>query len=275
MILITSLEKLFERRRQGETKSPLVRRKNQKPQDARATLASFDFGTADELSSKTMVLVLSGLKLLPSSADLRLKKYASPPFWGSFLNPLLGKLKYSSKVVEVECTIAMTFLALIIVIYCVAILALAAMNRSGELSLDDYLVAGRNMGLGLSTVTLFGTWFGAGTLLAAADEVAKEGLFPIAAEPLGAGLALIFAGIFFARPLWRAQLLTLADFFRLRYGRLVEVMFSITVLTYFGWIAAQLVGISGILNVFFGTQFGWDSRNRSRRFIPHWVACGP
>ena len=147
----------------------------------------------------------------------------------------------------------MTFLALIIVTYCVAILALAAMNRSGELSLDDYLVAGRNMGLGLSTVTLFGTWFGAGTLLAAADEVAKEGLFPIAAEPLGAGLALIFAGIFFARPLWRAQLLTLADFFRLRYGRLVEVMFSITVLTYFGWIAAQLVGIAGILNVFFGT----------------------
>ena len=64
-------------------------------------------------------------------------------------------MKYSSKVVEVECTIATTFLALIIVIYCVAILALAAMNRSGELSLDDYLVAGRNMGLGLSTVTLW------------------------------------------------------------------------------------------------------------------------
>ena len=207
-------------------------------------------------------MLSNGLEIADRPALYFEKNNANPPS-GVLFEPLLGKLKYSSKVVEVECTITMTFLALIIVIYCVAILALAAMNRSGELSLDDYLVAGRNMGLGLSTVTLFGTWFGAGTLLAAADEVAKEGLFPIAAEPLGAGLALIFAGIFFARPLWRAQLLTLADFFRLRYGRLVEVMFSITVLTYFGWIAAhQYCRFQCFL---WDPTMVWDSCDRSLR----------
>ena len=69
--------------------------------------------------------------------------------------------------------------------------------------------------------------------------------------PIGAGLCLVLAGFLLAKPLWNANLLTLADFYRVRFGSKAEFMFSFSTFTYFGWIAAQLVGVAGILNVFF------------------------
>jgi len=66
----------------------------------------------------------------------------------------------------------------------------------------------------LSTMTLLATWFGAGTLLTASDEIYREGLSVTALEPYGAGFCLILAGIFFAKPLWEMKLLTFSDLFR-------------------------------------------------------------
>ncbi|MDA1055179.1 MAG: sodium:solute symporter, partial [Planctomycetota bacterium] len=41
---------------------------------------------------------------------------------------------------------------------------------------EDFLVAGRSLPLSLAWLTILATWFGAGTLLTAADEVRAEGL---------------------------------------------------------------------------------------------------
>ncbi|HSF19044.1 MAG TPA: hypothetical protein VLK65_26195 [Vicinamibacteria bacterium] len=51
-------------------------------------------------------------------------------------------------------------------------------------SSEDFLVAGMRLSLPLSTATLLGTWFGARTILAATDEVRREGLQRVALEPL-------------------------------------------------------------------------------------------
>src|SRR5690606_694330 len=118
-------------------------------------------------------------------------------------------------------------------------------------TIEDYLVAGRRLSLPLAAATLFATWFGAGTLLTATDEVRAEGLRAAALEPLGPGLCLLIAGAFFARPLWRMRLLTLPDFFRRRFGRRAEVLASVIMVPgYFGWIAAQFVALAGILELF-------------------------
>jgi len=120
-------------------------------------------------------------------------------------------------------------------------------------TIEDYVVAGRRLSLPFATATLFATWFGAGTLLTATDEVRAEGLRAAALEPIGPGLCLLIAGVFFARRLWRMRLLTLPDFFRRRFGPRAEVVASVIMVPgYFGWIAAQFVALAGVLELFWG-----------------------
>lgn len=124
---------------------------------------------------------------------------------------------------------------------------------------EDFLVAGRKLPLSLAWMTLLATWFGAGTLLAAADEVRRDGLQAAALDPFGAGVCLLLAGLFFAGPLWRMELLTVPDFFRRKFGISAELIAScIMVPSYFGWVAAQFVALTGVLNLFFGIdpQYG-------------------
>jgi Na+/proline symporter len=112
--------------------------------------------------------------------------------------------------------------------------------------------------LSLAWATLLATWFGAGTLLTVADEVRSEGLVRAALDPFGAGLCLIIAGLFFARPLWRMGLLTVSDFFRRRFGPRAELASALIVVpSYFGWIAAQFVALAAMLELFFGLPLGW------------------
>ncbi len=121
---------------------------------------------------------------------------------------------------------------------------------------EDYLVAGRRLGLPLATATLFATWFGAGTLLVATQEVRVEGIRAAALDPLGAGLCLILAGAFFAGPLWRMRLLTVVDFYRVRFGPRAEKVAGVLMVPgYFGWIAAQFVALASVLELLLGLDF--------------------
>jgi len=104
-------------------------------------------------------------------------------------------------------------------LYVVATYVLGFAVKSRVHDAEDFLVAGRRLPLSLAWATLLATWFGAGTMLTAADEVRSEGLSAIALEPLGSGLCLVVAGLFFARRLWDMKLLTMSDFFARRFGR--------------------------------------------------------
>lgn len=140
-----------------------------------------------------------------------------------------------------------------LVLYVAALYALAIRVQGRIQSHEDFLVAGRRLGLPLCTATLLATWFGAGTILTATDEIRREGLERAALEPFGAGFCLILAGLFFARPLWEMKLLTVSDFFRRKYDRRAEVLSAaIMVPSYFGWVAAQFVALAGMLQLFFG-----------------------
>lgn len=123
---------------------------------------------------------------------------------------------------------------------------------------EDFLVAGRRLPLSLAWMTLLATWFGAGTMLTAADEVREGGLERAALDPFGAGTCLILAAFLVAGPMWRMKLLTVPDFFRRRYGSGAELVSSlILVPSYFGWIAAQFTALAEVLNLFFGLPVLW------------------
>jgi solute:Na+ symporter, SSS family len=107
-------------------------------------------------------------------------------------------------------------------------------------------------------MTLLATWFGAGTMLTAADEVRHGGLQRAALDPLGAGTCLIIAAVLVAGPMWRMKLLTVPDFFARRFSRRAEMVSSlILVPSYFGWIAAQFTALAEVLQLFFDLPFGW------------------
>lgn len=138
------------------------------------------------------------------------------------------------------------------VLYIAVMFALAFWARRHIHSDEDYIVAGRRLPWSVSTITILATWFGAGTLLVTADEVRLEGLWVTALEPLGPGLCLVITALFFVKPLWQAKLLTVNDYFRIRFGRRVELIANIYELSFLGWIAAQLLGFAQILRMFFG-----------------------
>ncbi len=120
-------------------------------------------------------------------------------------------------------------------------------------NVEDFLVAGRRLPLSLAWMTLLATWFGAGTILTAADEVRMGGLRRAALDPFGAGTCLLLAALFVAGPMWRMKLLTVPDFFRRKFGSSAEILSSlILVPSYFGWIAAQFTALAEVLHLFFG-----------------------
>lgn len=118
---------------------------------------------------------------------------------------------------------------------------------------QDFMLAGRQLPLYMSTTVVFATWFGSETLLGASSEFASHGLLGVIEDPFGAALCLLLVGMFFAKKLYRLNLLTIGDYYRMRYDRSTELISSVfMVISYFGWIAAQLVALGIVLNQVLG-----------------------
>ena len=120
-------------------------------------------------------------------------------------------------------------------------------------STKDFVIAGRNLPLIVAASALFATWFGSETIMGASSEFVEKGLIGVIEDPFGAALCLILVGAFFARPLYRLNILTFNDFFNMRFGRKAELLSAVFMVpSYFGWIAAQLVAMAVVLNVIAG-----------------------
>lgn len=117
----------------------------------------------------------------------------------------------------------------------------------------DYALAGRSLPIYVVTATVFATWFGSETVLGIPSIFLKEGLRGVVADPFGSSLCLILVGLFFARPLYRMNLLTIGDYFRQKFGRTVEVLVTLCiVISYLGWVAAQIKALGLVFNVVSG-----------------------
>ncbi|MDD5329416.1 MAG: sodium:solute symporter family protein [Sulfuricella sp.] len=114
----------------------------------------------------------------------------------------------------------------------------------------DYAVAGRSLPLYIVTATVFATWFGSETVLGISSTFLQEGLGGVVSDPFGSSLCLILVGLFFARKLYRMNLLTIGDYYRARYNRTVEVLTSLCiVISYLGWVSAQITALGLVFSI--------------------------
>ncbi len=108
-------------------------------------------------------------------------------------------------------------------------------------STADYAVAGRSLPLYMVVATTFATWFGSELVLGVSAQFVQEGLGGVVEDPFGAGMCLVLVGLFFAYKLYKKNLITIGDYYRLRFGRTVEILCSIIIIfSYLGWVAAQV-----------------------------------
>ena len=130
----------------------------------------------------------------------------------------------------------------------------------------DFAVAGRSLPVPIVMATVFATWFGAEAVMGISATFAKEGLRGVVADPFGSSLCLVLAGLFFAPRFYRLNLLTVGDYYRLRYDRRVEVLCTLCIVaSYLGWVAAQFKVLGLVLNVVTEGAVSQAARHGDRR----------
>ena len=145
----------------------------------------------------------------------------------------------------------------LVVIFSVLWIALgASWGRKGKGDADDYMLAGRNIGLALSTATLMASWVTGNTTLLAPEFGYRNGLWGMFSYAL-AGLGLI---LFAPLALRIKQLMpagrTSGDFFRLRYGRAAWWVFMVITAIYtLGFLMTQAMGAGILLEALSGFDY--------------------
>ena len=135
----------------------------------------------------------------------------------------------------------MTALLGFITLYLLVSIGIGLIAATRVKNARDFAVAGRMLPLPVVTATVFATWFGAEAVLGVSATFVREGLGGVVADPFGASMCLILAGFFFASKLYRLNLLTIGDYYRLRYNHTVEWLSTLAiVVSYLGWVSAQI-----------------------------------
>lgn len=137
-----------------------------------------------------------------------------------------------------------------VILYLLVTIAIGIYASTRIKNVGDFAVAGRSLPLFVVIATVFATWFGSETVLGIPATFLEEGLGGIIEDPFGASMCLVLVGLFFARKLYRMNLMTIGDYYRQRYGRTIEIVVSICiVISYLGWVGAQITALGLVFNV--------------------------
>jgi solute:Na+ symporter, SSS family len=140
-----------------------------------------------------------------------------------------------------------------VVAYLVVSVAIGLVAAQRVSNTRDFVLAGRTLPLYVVTALVCATWFGSETVLGISSTFIKEGLRGIVADPFGSSLCLVLVGLFFASKLYPMGYLTIGEYYRSRYDATAELLTSLCiVISYLGWLAAQIVVIGLVFNVVTG-----------------------
>ncbi|MGK7951936.1 MAG: sodium:solute symporter family protein [Xenococcaceae cyanobacterium] len=121
---------------------------------------------------------------------------------------------------------------------------------------ENYLVAGRGLVLPLAAATLMAQSVDSNATLGNTDLTAEFGFWAGASLPIGLALCLFLTALFFAKPMNRMGLITLPDFYRVKYNRPTEIVASfLMVLSFSFLLAGNLVAGGYMFEAFLGTSY--------------------
>ncbi|WP_448006337.1 sodium:solute symporter family protein [Agromyces bauzanensis] len=122
----------------------------------------------------------------------------------------------------------------------------------------NYLVAGRRLGVPLVAVSLTAAAVDANATVGNTDLTSQFGFWAGASLAIGLAICLLLTGLFLAKPMNRMKLFTLADYFRIRYGRTTEVLASaLMLLSFTTLLAGNLVACGYLLERFANVPYEW------------------
>jgi len=120
----------------------------------------------------------------------------------------------------------------------------------------NFLVAGRGLALPLAAATLMAQSIDSNATLGNTDLSAEFGFWAGAALPIGLSLCLFLTGTFLAKPMNRMGLITIPDFYRMKYGRLVELIAACIMSISFSFLlAGNLVAGGFMFQTFLGMSY--------------------
>jgi solute:Na+ symporter, SSS family len=120
----------------------------------------------------------------------------------------------------------------------------------------NFLVAGRGLSLPLAAATLMAQSVDSNATLGNTDLASEFGFWAGAALPIGLALCLFLAGTFFAKPMNRMGLITLPDFYRIKYNRITEVVAAVIMVVSFSFLlAGNLVAGGYMFQNFLGMSY--------------------
>ncbi len=120
----------------------------------------------------------------------------------------------------------------------------------------NFLVAGRGLVLPLAAATLMAQSVDSNATLGNTDLAATFGFWAGASLPIGLALCLLLTGLFYAKPMNRMGLITLPDFYRVKYNRLTEFIAAILMVISFSFLlAGNLVAGGYLFQTFLGLSY--------------------
>lgn len=122
-------------------------------------------------------------------------------------------------------------------------------KKRGKNTTDSVVLAGRNIGVTLGTLTLIATWAGISVCTASSERAFSKGVLWCQA-PIGFGLSLVFGGLIFAKPMRKRGFTTLMDLFQEKYGNKISTLLMLPSLI--GdtlWLGSIFAALGGTLSV--------------------------
>jgi len=118
---------------------------------------------------------------------------------------------------------------------------------------SDFTLAGRGLGTFLVGFTLFATWFGSTSIMGNPGYVVENGFSSFVTLTLTSFICLVIVGTFYAKRLYEMNIVTIGDFFQIRFNKKMDLVVSlIMVFSYPHWIAAQFVALAYLFQSLFG-----------------------
>jgi len=120
----------------------------------------------------------------------------------------------------------------------------------------NYYVAGNAMPMTVVGITLCAQAFDANGSMGNASLSYANGFWAGAVIPIGLAICLFLTGRWFAKPLHKMRLLTLADFYRRRYNNLSETLATfLMMVSNIVLVAGNLAGLGLLLKLVFGLPY--------------------